>query len=109
MSNKDYTKFSNHKTEQKPVENQNGVVNIEEPVVETVVEEKVEEPIIGVVVDCTKLNVRVAPYLDADVECVIPVSSEVTINEAESVEEFYKVCTAAGIEGFCMKKYIRLN
>jgi hypothetical protein len=31
------------------------------------------------------------------------------IDEKESTEEFYKVCTAAGIEGFCMKKFIAIQ
>lgn len=105
MSNTNYTKFSNNKPEKKPVEIQNGVAETEEVVVEQKTEE-VKEPTYGIVYNCKKLNVRVAPYVDADIECTIDEDSKVIINEAESTEDFYKVCTAAGVEGFCMKDYI---
>lgn len=63
----------------------------------------------GVVVDCAKLNVREAPQLDAEVVCTINRETEVMIYEQESTDEFYKVCLASGIEGFCMKKFICLR
>jgi hypothetical protein len=37
---------------------------------------------------------------------VIEQGAEVAINKEESTAEFYKVCTASGVEGFCMKKFI---
>ena len=64
------------------------------------------EPVHGVVIDCAKLNVRELPNADAQVLCVIKVSSNVLVDETESTEDFYKVCTEAGIEGYCMKKFI---
>ncbi len=63
----------------------------------------------GVVTDCLKLNVRKDPDGDADVLVVINALSEVTVDMDASTDEFYKVRTAAGIEGFCMKKYIALK
>ena len=109
MGKKDYTKYSNH--QKKTEEIQNGIV--ETPVVEeTVVEEVVEaiefKPKHGVVVDCTKLNVRVEPNAKADVVCVVDASTDLEIDEEASTEEFYKVCTATGAEGFCMKKFIKI-
>lgn len=100
MSTMDYTKFT------KPNKSKEAVV---EPVeVQNGVEEKVEQiSMIGVVVDCTKLNVRRKPNPNSEVVCEISVGSEVTICEDESTNDFYKVCTAAGAEGFCMRKYIR--
>lgn len=98
MSKFDYTKFTKPKIQEavKPVEIQNGV------------EEKVEQvSMVGMVTDCTKLNVRQEPSKDAEIVCEIPVDSEVTIYEDQSTEDFYKVCTAAGAEGFCMRKFIR--
>lgn len=103
MSKKDYTKFSN-----KPEE------KIEPVVVEEVMEEVVEEvkpadPMtIGVVVDCVKLNVREAPSSKAPVVCVVNASMNLMIFESESTEDFYKVCTESGAEGFCMKKFIEI-
>ena len=107
MAKKDYTKY---------VKNQPKVDEIGEPIVEDVVEEVAEtaevevvKPVVsGVVANCSKLNVRVAPNTDADVVCVIDVSANVVINEAESIADFYKVCTATGAEGFCMKKFIKI-
>ena len=31
------------------------------------------------------------------------------VKKLESVNEWYKVCTEAGIEGFCMKKYVSIH
>ena len=67
-------------------------------------------PIIkGVVTGCYKLNVRRAPSANATVICEIPRDAVVIINEKKSKGEWYSVCTEAGIEGFCMKKYISVS
>lgn len=78
---------------------------------EPAIEELTEAPktIMGIVSDCTKLNVRKAPNSEADVVCTIPVSTKVQIDEVESTEDFYKVCTEAGVEGYCMKKFIMIE
>ena len=62
----------------------------------------------GVVTDCVKLNVRKEPSPNAEVVAVIELLSEVAVDMDASSEGFYKICTAAGIEGYCMKKYIAL-
>lgn len=104
MGKRDYTKFANTHEKFKTEELQNGVAEV----VETPVEEvKVEK--IGVVENCTMLNVRKDPDTEADVVCVLTAQSEVTVNDEESTPDFYKVCTAAGAEGFCMKKFIRIK
>lgn len=64
---------------------------------------------IGIVTDCLWLNLRDAPEPDAAVVTVIPALSEVSVDLDASTEHFYKVYTTAGIEGFCMKKYITLR
>jgi uncharacterized protein YgiM (DUF1202 family) len=77
--------------------------------VETVeVEPEVVEPktIDGFVSGCNLLNVRKAPKSTADIVCAIDANSTVVIHEDDSTDEYYKVCTASGFEGFCMKKYI---
>lgn len=103
---RDYTKFSNNKPEEK-------IEPVVEEVVEAPVEETIEEVIIkpeviGVVVDCLKLNVREAPNANADVVCVVDASSNLVIIEEESTDEFYAVCTASGAEGYCMKQFIKI-
>ena len=70
---------------------------------------KVREPRTGVVVDCVKLNVRKRPSYDAAIVTEIPAGIKVQIIDEESTKDFYHVCTATGIEGFCMKKFIEIK
>lgn len=86
----------------------------EEPVEEEPVEEEPTMQItpvqtIGVVKNCSRLNVREAADADADVIGTVEEGSEVEIDEASSTSDFYKVYTAAGLEGFCMKKFISIK
>ena len=71
--------------------------------------EELSNPIMGIVSDCKKLRVRNAPGLDSDVICEIEAGSIVEIDEVNSTEEFYKVCTETGIDGYCMKKFIKVE
>ena len=64
---------------------------------------------IGLVANCKRLNIREGPTIDAPVICEMVCQTELIIEEADSTEDFYKVCTAAGIEGFCMKKFIAIQ
>lgn len=70
---------------------------------------KVREPRTGVVIDCVKLNVRKSPATDANILAEIPVGTKVQIIDKESTKDFYHVCTATGIDGFCMKKFIKVK
>lgn len=124
MSNKhrDYTKYAKTQDEPamaiidapsfeeviEPVETAETIEPIEvvEPAIETVIE-TVPAPKIGRVFGCTSLNVRKAPKTNATVICTINCHAEVEIDELESTDDFYKICTASGIEGYCMKKFIR--
>ena len=64
---------------------------------------------IGTVTGCKRLNVREEPKTDASVICEVNFQTELMIDENESNDEFYKIFTASGIEGFCMKKFITIN
>lgn len=75
----------------------------EESVEET---KPIAEPVHGVVIDCAKLNVRELPNPNAPVVTIIKVSSKVLVDETESTEDFYKVYTETGVDGYCMKKFI---
>ena len=91
---KDYTKYS------KPAEPKNEEI---EEVLDEETELYVEphkDPTYGDVCNCSSLN--------AEVICTISYPSEVMITD-ESDEVFYKVFTASGIEGYCMKDYIKLR
>ena len=111
MSRNDYTKYSKEsKTEASEAE----VVTIvnetptpAEPLVEpTPIVETTPATITGYVTNCAKLNVRNAPRSTAGIICEIACDTEVEINEQESTNDFYKIYTSSGIEGYCMKSYI---
>lgn len=93
------------------VEIQMAIQEVAEPEVLAPVEETEEtnEPITAIVVDCAKLNVREEPAPKANVVAVIDASNEVVIYEDESFGNYYKVCTASGIEGYCVKDYLKLK
>lgn len=84
-------------------------VVISEPEVTASIIPEVETPKnLGKVVGCVKLNVREEPSAKASVVFEIPVDSTVFIDETCSTDEFYKICTEHGVEGYCMKKFIEI-
>ena len=103
MSNKrrDYTKFSRESAEPEAVET---VENIIEEV-----EETKTEPTIGIVTNCSNLNVRKNPNPDAEIVCVVSGDTELMIDTEQSTDTFYKVFTAAGVEGYCMKRFVTIK
>ena len=116
--NKNYRNYQNYS--QNSSEETTSVVNepimetaVEDETVETDVQEEVIEPVVetvtGIVTDCVKLRVRKQPNTSAEVIQELEVSSEVVIDKTKSTAEFYKVCTAAGLDGYCMKKFITLK
>ena len=78
---------------------------------DAVVEESEEavEDIIGVVTDCLKLNIRKEPDKDSDVVVIVTCLDELKIDLNNSTDDWYAVCTVAGIEGFCMKKFVAVK
>ena len=50
-----------------------------------------------------KLKVYSEPRISAEVICEIDDISEVVIDLSESTEDFYKICTVFGLEGYCLK------
>ena len=78
-------------------------------VTETVEAVTVPELVTGTVANCSKLNVRVKPDATADVLCVINAATELEINVNESTPEWFRVITATGVEGYCMRKFIDAN
>ena len=73
---------------------------------ETVDTVRLPETVEGVVVDCLKLNVRAEPSVDAEVVCVLDVMSEIKIDVAKSTPDWFKISTAIGAEGYCMRKFV---
>ena len=72
-------------------------------------EQATDNIVIGIVNDCIKLNVREEPNKESAIVCELALQTEVMVDQTESTEDFYKVCTAAGIEGFCMKQFIAIQ
>ena len=75
-------------------------------VVETVDTVPLPKTVEGVVANCAKLNVRAEPDAYADVVYVLDVMSEIAIDVSKSTNEWFKVCTASGVEGYCMRKFV---
>ena len=118
MSQKpNYTKYSNYSKHQESpavepeVKVEEEVVDAvtEEPIVDPVVEEEDDDVIIGVVADCPKLNVREEASSDATILTTIPKGAQVKVDIFESTNDFYKVCTEAGVKGYCAKDYINID
>lgn len=88
---------------------------VEPEVVETKVE--VETPVepktvTGVVTNCSKLNIRTKPTKvtkKPNVVCEVPSGTQLIVDLDKSTGDWYKVRTADGVEGFCMKMYVTLK
>lgn len=68
---------------------------------------KTEGILIGVV-NCLRLHIYSEPRLDSDVVCKIRYATEVEVDFDNSTEDFYKIYTAIGAEGFCQKELITI-
>lgn len=120
MGHKNYSKFSQHFN--KNEENKNEVIDGQITIDEILTEEEVSNlndndvatidtngNLTGIITGCKKLNVRKEANVEADVLCVLNENTELTIDTANSTDTFYKVCTAAGIEGYCMKMFVSVK
>lgn len=88
------------------------ILNDTDDIAEDAVVEETEEAvedIIGVVTDCLKLNIRKEPNKDSDVVVIVTCLDELKIDPNTSTDDWYAVCTVAGIEGFCMKKFVAVR
>lgn len=99
--------------EQAPViESQETFLEEEMAAVEPEAPEVTEVPAIepiqvhGKVIECTRLNVRELPDLKATVVTVLTKGAEVLVDVSDERDQWYRICTASGLEGYCMKEYI---
>jgi hypothetical protein len=60
-------------------------------------------------VNSLRLHVYSEPTQDSDVVCKLRYLTEVEIDYKNSTEEFYKICTAIGAEGFCQKDLVTIK
>ena len=69
---------------------------------------KTEEMLTGIV-NCLRLRIHSEPNLRSEIICKVRYLTEVTIDLNSSTEDFYKICTAIGAEGFCQKELITIK
>ena len=102
---KDYTKFSKPSLHEEKADKKE--TKREEPTEPT--ESAKDEPktIIGNVT-AKRLNIREKPDIGSSILCVAEANSELMIEEDAS-DEWFKVCTVLGVEGYCMKKFVDIN
>ena len=107
-----YNKYANAKEEVKEsvMEEVNENLQVEDEKVKEQVEQSTTNGSkIGIVnADCSALNVREKPSLDARIICLIGADSELEIIDS-SIDGWFKVCTETGAEGFCMKDFITVE
>ena len=114
MQRKNYSKFSDRfkKTENEEVVNEiketiENEVKQEETV--EVVEEVKDIIVEGYVTGCEKLNVRDGNSPNAKVLCILNKNDVVQVDLTYVIGDWYKVCTAAGVKGYCMTKFISIK
>lgn len=131
MENRDYTKFSenldnntvNPELEQTDLNEGGESIHLDQEnvviegvnelpegadVVDNVVP-PIEDLVLKGVVIPGRLNVRKQPSKDSEVLEVITRNSEVEIGLDGETDEFYKVRTKSGVEGYCMKEFISIK
>lgn len=80
--------------------------------VEIPVESDRPKTVIGVVTNCSKLNIRTKPTKVSkkpNVVCEVPSGAQLIVELRRGDGDWYKVRTADGAEGFCMKMYVTLK
>ena len=65
--------------------------------------------VIGIVTGCLNLNIYKDAFYGADIVAVVSALSELCVDLDNSTDDWYFVCTASGIEGFCMKKFVAIR
>lgn len=55
----------------------------------------------------SNMNVYLEPNLKSEIVCTATDKDELVIDLENSTEDFYKVWTVFGAEGFCYKQHIR--
>lgn len=75
-------------------------------VTETVETVTLPKTVTGEVANCYKLNIRVAPVANARIEAIVDAGTKLTINVNESTDDWFKITTESGVNGYCMKKFV---
>lgn len=120
--NKNYNKYNNERVNN--VSEKNTTVNdqvsevndspetevVESDVItEADAEEIAISETVGIVIECETLRVRKEPSVDGEILTTIHKGSQVVIDLDKSTSDFYKISYVAGVEGYCMKKFIAVK
>lgn len=84
----------------------------EQVVEETPVEEEINLETFsdkGCVIGCDMLNVRSEPDKESNIVSILHRGVEIEILDLNASDDFYKIVTEVGIEGYCMKDYIAIK
>ena len=65
--------------------------------------------VVGKIIGFEKLYVRKEASKDSEPAGIITSETVLIIDEENSTEDFYKVTTNEGLEGYCVKKFIKIN
>lgn len=65
--------------------------------------------VIGKISGFEKLYVRKEASKDSEPAGIITSETVLTIDEENSTEDFYKVTTNEGLEGYCVKKFVKID
>jgi len=76
---------------------------------QTEVEPAPVKPIDGIVSGCKRLNIRKEPSRVADVICEVSEGTTLMVVQSESTDDWFKVYTEAGVEGYCMKNFVTIK
>ena len=125
MSQKNYKQYNKMRGVRENVNPVDEVADVEVDIDESVsyiptpeemeipVEEQVEEPktesLVGVVENCKRLNIRVQPMKEAAVVCVVNEGTVLLIEPDATDKDWFRVYTEAGVAGFCMRQFVRVN
>lgn len=69
----------------------------------------IEQPKMGTVANCSRLNVRKKPHRGSEVVTIIEEDETVVITMSKSTRNWYYVKTESGEEGYCMADFIVLK
>ena len=61
------------------------------------------------VATCLRLHILSEPRPGAEVVCKVRYLTELMVSESESTDDYYKVYTAIGAEGYCDKNSVEIR
>jgi hypothetical protein len=61
------------------------------------------------VANCLRLHIFTEPNTESDIVCKVRYLTEVAVDLENSTDDFYKIFTVTGAEGFCLKEQITIK